>query len=475
VSADSGGAPEGSWREIFFGRYVVHTLVLNLGMTLFAINQFVVATLMPTVVADLGGVDLYTWAFSLFAVGAIIGSASAGPLRDALGTRLAFAGAGLVLGAGLAGAALAPDMPTFVLFRLIQGIGGGAVASQGYGLVAVVYPPELRSRALGVISTVWGIATAIGPGFGGAFANPAAWPWAFWTLVPFAVAFAALAWRHGDAARGHGKLGEIPYVRLGLLALAILVMSAPSLALPNWARGGLIACALALVALTFAQDARAPRRMFPRRIAAVATEFGAMYAVILLVSIVLAFINTYTTFFVQVLHGVDPFTAGYLFAVQSFMWTVGALIVAGGRAALERPFIVFGLAMLLAASGAIALIVDRGSVVAIAAALAVSGTGIGFMNNPTTQRVMALASEAERHAAGASVQSIRNIGVSFGAAFAGMVAAVAGLADGADRETIAHAMRWVYAVNAAFAALPLLLVLAIAAAWWSKRGSASPE
>ena len=77
-------APEeaGSWAEIFTGRYGIYNFILNLGMLLFAINQFVVATIMPSVVADLGGVGYYTWAFSLFAVGAIVGAASAGTMRD---------------------------------------------------------------------------------------------------------------------------------------------------------------------------------------------------------------------------------------------------------------------------------------------------------------------------------------------------------------------------------------------------------
>ncbi len=152
----------GRWADLFTGRIGAYTFVLGLGMGLFAINQFVVATIMPTVLADLGGVDFYTWAFSLFAVGAIIGAASANPLREAFGVRRAYAGAGLVLGLGLAGAALAPDMQTLVGWRLVQGVGGGAVASQGYGLVAIAYPPHLRSRILGVVSTLWGTVTIMG-------------------------------------------------------------------------------------------------------------------------------------------------------------------------------------------------------------------------------------------------------------------------------------------------------------------------
>jgi MFS family permease len=469
---DDNGEGRGRWSEIFLGRYGVYTLVLNLGMTLFAINQFVVATLMPTIVAELGGVDFYTWAFSLFAVGAIIGSASAGPLREAFGAQLSYAGAGLVLGAGIVAAALANDMPTFVASRLIQGIGGGAVASHAYGLVAMVYPQRLRSRALSIISTIWGTSTVIGPGFGGAFAEPGLWRNAFWVLVPFTIAFAALAWRYTEKSLGHGRLSELPYGRLALLGLAIVLVSGASLAVPNWSRGVLIAAAIAITALAFVLDARAPRNMFPRQAMAIGCELGATYWILFLISIVMAFVNTYTTFYLQVLHGIGAFTAGYLFAIQSFTWTFGALIAATARSALEMAFIVIGLAFVLVASVVIALVVDRGPVVLIAFAIGVAGIGIGLMNNPAIQRIMAAAPEPERHVAGTSVQSIRNIGVSFGAATAGMVAAIAGLADGADHNAVAAAMRWVYGANVAFAILPLALAVLLFVSGRPRRAAA---
>ena len=214
-----------SWAEIFTGRYGIYTFILNLGMLLFAINQFVVATVLPSVVADLGGLGYYSWAFSLFAVGAIIGAASAGPLSEAFGARNAYAGAGLVLGLGLAVSALATDMPTLVAGRLVQGIGGGAVASQAYGLIATIYPERLRSRVLTVVSTMWGGATVGGPAFGAVFAEAGSWRGAFWSLAPLTVVFALLAWRFVEGATARGGLSRMPYWRLALLALAVMHVS----------------------------------------------------------------------------------------------------------------------------------------------------------------------------------------------------------------------------------------------------------
>ena len=449
----------GRWADIFTGRMGVFTLVLGLGMGLFAINQFVVATIMPTILADLGGVGLYTWAFSLFAVGAIMGAASANALRQAFGVRKAYAGAGLMLAVGLAGAAVAPNMETLVAFRLIQGIGGGAVASQGYGLVAIAYPPHLRSRILGVVSTIWGISTLMGPGFGAAFAESGLWRGAFFGLLPLILLFVALAWQRVEGEAGDGRLSDIPYRRLALLTFAVFLLSATSLTELVWLRVVFVAIAIVFTVLTFKLDATAEHNMFPRGVTAVTTELGAVYWILFLGSIVLAIVNTYSTFYLQALHDVSPLVAGYLFAIQSLMWTTSAIFVSMLPRSFETGSIVTGLAFILAGATGIAFLVDSGPVTILAIAIALTGIGLGFINNPTIQRIIAIVPEKEAHRAGASVQAIRNIGISFGAAASGMVAAATGLVEGAGRDVVASSMTWVYGANAAVAVLALVMVI----------------
>lgn len=450
---------EGSWAEVLTGRYGIYTLILNLGITLFGTNQFVVATLMPTVVADLGGLDYYTWAFSLFAVGAIVGAAGAGPLRGAIGVRRAYVGAGLALAAGLAGSALATSMPSLVAWRFMQGIGGGAIASLAYSLVASIFPERLRSRELSIVSTIWGVATVGGPGFGGLFAAPGVWRGAFWSLTVLALMFAFLAWRFIENERGHGDWSKIPYERLALLAIAVLLLSATSLTRKTSVHLVLVIAAIATAGAAFAQDARADNNIFPRKVTVLTTEIGATYWIFFLVSVVLAFTNTYTTFYLQKLHGIAPFTAGYLFSIQSLVWTVSALFVADLRPKLLPLAVLAGLVLLLLASVAVAFTVISGPILVIAAALFVSGFGMGILNNPAIQHIMAVASNAERPLAGASVQAIRNIGISFGAAASGMVATTAGLADNVPFGVVAGAMQWVFGVNVVFAAAALAIAV----------------
>ncbi len=84
---------------------------------------------------------------------------------------------------------------------------------------------------------------------------------------------------------------------------------------------------------------------------------------------------------------------------------------------------------------------------------------VGCINNPTIQRIIAIVPEKENHMAGTSVQTIRNIGISFGAAASGMVAVAAGLSEGTGRDAVAMAMSWVYGINALFAVLALAMII----------------
>lgn len=436
--------------------------MLNGGMLLFAINQYVVATIMPSVVADLGGVGFLTWSFSLFAVGAIIGAAGAGPSRERWGTKRAYAGAGLVLGIGLLGSAFASDMLTLVSWRFVQGIGGGAVAAQSYGLVAVMFPESLRGRVLGTVSTTWGIATLGGPAFGAAFSDAGLWRWAFGLLVPLTVVFALVAWRYvpgqpPDASRR----SAMPWWRLALFGIAVLCFSATSLTSNIWNQAALAVIAIAMATAAFVRDARAEQRIFPRDVTVITSELGALCWIFFLVSIMVAFVGTYTTFYLQELHDVAPLSAGYLFAIVSFTWTGGALLVAQQPIARATTLIIGGLVLMVAASAAIAATLDPGPLWAIALALSSMGFGIGFLNNPAIQKVIVAAPEGEQQRAGTSVQAIRNIGMSFGAAIAGTIAASAGLEDGTGRDVVATAMQWVYAAGTLAGIVALVIALLV--------------
>ena len=450
--------PQGSWGAIFSGRLGVVTLVLNLGILLFAVDTFVVTSLMPTVEADLGGLRFYSWTFSLFAVGSIIGGASAGPLTDAIGRRAAYVGAGVLFFIGLVGAVVAPDMLSLVGARLVQGLGGGAIAAQAYGLVGALYPQHLRSRILAVVSTVWGVATVLGPGIGGGFAELGLWRSAFGTIAVLAAGFTLLAWQFVPRTEGHGRLSVLPYGRLGLLAFSVLSLSFTSQFDSITNRATLVVLSLITATLAFRFDSRADVRMYPRGVLALTTSLGPLYWVMLLIMIGLTFVSVYSTLVLQVLHGVKPIVAAYIFGSLSIAWTLSALVVSGWRGTRELAAIAIGLVIIVIGAVGLALFIVDGPVLVIAICLGLIGWGIGFTNNPLIQQAIMAAAPDEKHIAGSSVQSIRTFGISLGAATAGMIAAALGLTGEVEPETVSRAVIWVYGVNAGLAVVMLTAI-----------------
>jgi len=455
----SRGVGQGRWSDVLRGRLGIYTLALTLGTTLFAVSHFVVVAIMPTAAAEIGGLGYYAWTFSLFSVGAVIGAAGIGPMREVFGHRKAYVGGGLVFVIGLVGAALAPGMEILVAWRLVQGIGGGAIASQAYALIAQMYPEHLRGRALSFVSTSWAIAVLLGPAFGGTFAEFGNWRGAFWTLAGLGLVFVALAIRVVPRAETTGRLEKFPVARLSLLAGAVLGLSVTSQVDGNALRAVLVVVSVGVAAIAFHRDARAERGLFPRNALVINSEMGAAFLIIMLSTMAMVVISLFVTLYLQVLHGVAPIVAAFIFVLNSLAWTMTAFFVASSSGRRQSIGIVAGLVLIFGGFMGIAQVVEQGPVIIIAGFLVVTGTGFGLINNPLIQRAIAAAPADDQARTGSSVHTIRTLGQSFGAAIAGLVAAASGISDDATRESLGPAMEWVYTTGGAYPALALLVAV----------------
>ena len=193
------------WQELFRPELAAFTIILNLGIGLHAVDVFVISTVMPTVVKDIGGASFYAWSTMLYMVASIVGAASGGPLKAALGPRKGYALGGLLFLTGSAACGASPTMLVLLIARTVQGYGGGLLLAQSMGLISELYPPALRTRILATVSGVWGVAALVGPLVGGVFAEFDWWRGAFWASTPDhpVVHGAGLA----DAAARHGRDG----------------------------------------------------------------------------------------------------------------------------------------------------------------------------------------------------------------------------------------------------------------------------
>ncbi|WP_225766699.1 MFS transporter [Inquilinus sp. Marseille-Q2685] len=451
-------APAG-WADLVRGRNGVYALALAGGVTLHAVNMYIATTVMPTVVVDIGGLDFYAWATTLFVVTSILGAALTATLLKTAGPRGAYVVATLLFALGTLVCSLAPDMAVMLAGRSVQGLGGGFLYALAYGLTRVVLPERLWGRAIGLISAMFGVATLIGPAIGGVFAELGAWRAAFWSLLPFAAGFALLAAATlPRTSPDRNERSALPRLQLVLLTAAVLAVSAGSLASDRaWIIAGL-AVGVALVAAIAAVEARAGARLLPRRSFGTATPLGALYLMIALLMLSMQ-PEIFVPYLLQQLHGQSPLGAGYLAALMAIGWTVASFLSSrwqergGDRLVIAGPALALAglvlLAAVLPAEGA----GDWLLLAPICLGLMLIGVGIGLAWPSLVTRVYQSAPATEQDLAAGGMTTVQLFAIAFGTACAGMVANLAGIAEPGGLAGASSAAFW---LAAAFAAAPAL-------------------
>ena len=458
------------WADLFRAGRWRYTTLLNLGIGIHALDIFIITTVMPSVVDDIGGHAWYTWPTMTYMVGSIIGGACGFHLRVRLGQQRGYVWGGIVMLVGTIGCALPPDMATLLVARLVKGLGGGFVISQSMALTRDLYDARIRTRMLGTITTTWSIAALIGPAVGGAFAELDWWRGAFWATVPVGLLFVWMAWRIVPSSAAAAPDRRLPWRRLLLLGCGVLTVGLAGQfkgMIP--VSGGLIVLAIFMVWVTFKLDDAAHPSLFPKRALSVFTPVGLAYWVYFSISATHSALLVFAPLFLQVLHDVTPLYLGYLSLVFSIAWTIGALAVGGLSDLNERLASVGG--MLLAALGTVGFMVAvlTGPQLLISTLISVIGLGIGATNVLMTAYGMSVARRGEESVTASSMPTVRSIGVAFGAAVAGLIANGAGLEEGVDRETVANVALWVLGATAFIPAIGAVFCLRAVTWGWSHR------
>src|SRR5437899_6395482 len=155
---DSPSPTPARWLALFVGGNGARTFVLAGGLAVHAISVFVVATILPGIVRDIGGLAYYAWTSMLFVVGSIGGAVIAPSLLALLGSRGSYRVALILFVAGSLVCAAAPAMSVLLIGRLLQGIGGGLLPALAYATIRRLFPEPLWSRGISMLSGVWGVA-----------------------------------------------------------------------------------------------------------------------------------------------------------------------------------------------------------------------------------------------------------------------------------------------------------------------------
>lgn len=437
-------AEEGTgWSDMFRGTRGIYTVLLNLGIGLHAIDIFVITTIMPAVVADLGGVRFYAWTTMLYMVGTIVGAASGSYVRSRLGRRRGYVAGGLIFLAGAIGCAAAPSMETLLVFRVIEGFGGGLLMSQSMTLVSDFYTGKLRTRVLATVTTTWSIASVAGPMIGGVWGSIGIWRGAFLTTCVLTVLFVIAAWRvipESEPAGGQ----RLPYRRLLLLGLSVIMVGTTGqIEALEW-RIGFIALGIAFLWFTLRLDGSSDTGLFPRRVLSLFAPIGTAYWVFLLLAASYTPLTIFMPLALRTLYGLDPLWIGYVLTVFSTTWTVGSMGTAGWSPRWTRIACVGGMLVAAASIFGIALTVGSASIWIMTALMATAGLGIGATNVHSISWTFAAADKDQAQITASAMPAMRSVGIAFGSALAGLVANASGLSQGTTPEIVREALPWIF-------------------------------
>ena len=408
------------------------TAALVLTITLVAFESLAIATVMPVVAADLGGLGLYGWVFSGFFLGSLLGIVLAGRAADRRGTRLPFA-AGLVLfSLGLVAGGAAQSMPMLVAGRVAQGLGAGVIPAVAYTTVARSYPPDLRPRVFAVFSSAWVVPGLVGPAAASAIAGWSSWRVVFLALLPLVglaalLALPVLSDRVAGEAR---KAGDGPSGAPGDAPAddrrrdAVVLVAGVAMVLAGLGAHQLW-LAVALVVAGAVPAAWAFVRLVPE--GTLALHPGLPAAVATRGVLTFAFFGTdaYVSLSVTEAHDAPTWVAGLALTGATLSWTTGAwvqqrvVVRRGPRWLVRRGFAVI-------AVGVAGMIVGLGPVPVgvIVAAWTVAGLGMGLSYAPISVTVLGTAAPGQEGRASASLQLTDVLGVSIGTGLVGVFVAV---------------------------------------------------
>ena len=450
---DTATIATGSWRELLGPKNLGASTVLAGGVALYATNQFLTISLMPSAVADIGGHRFYAWVTTVYLVASVVAATTVHSLLMRLGPRLSYLLGLSVFGIGSLVCAAAPTMEILLVGRMVQGAAGGLLAGLGYAVINTALPSSLWTKASALVSAMWGVGTLVGPAAGGLFAQFGSWRWAFGVLVILTAAMAILvpitlpARRDADVDVERIPIPVWSLLLLGTAALAVSVAGIPH----DWrATAALLALGAALVAVFIYVDRRLPAAVLPP------STFGSgplkwIYLTLgLLMGATMA--DMYVPLFGQRLAHLTPVAAGFLGAGLAIGWTVGEISSASLRTTrvISRTVAVAPLVMATGlAIGALTQFEDAsiGLVAVWAVALLITGVGVGIAWPHLSAWAMSCVDDpSEGPAAAAAINTVQLICGAFGAGLAGVVVNLTETGD-------ATPARWLFAAFAVLAAV----------------------
>jgi len=387
-----------------------------------AMDSTVVGTALPTIARELGSFELYPWIVAGYLITGTTTVPLWGRLADIRGRKPVLLSGLVIFVVASALCAWSPSMLWLIAFRTLQGIGAGCIQPLVFTTVGDIFPLEQRARLQGFFSSMWAIASIVGPGLGALFVSTIGWRWIFTINIPIGIAAAALLW--GYAERKEQRAQASLDVRSALLLTAAVTLLLIGLgtgsesATPIWP---LVAVAVALLGAFVALEWRSrnptvPLHLLRHRVIGPAILIG------LIAGTLMFGVTAYLPLWVQSVQGGSAYEAGVAVAAMSLGWPVASSV--SGFAMIRigyQRLVIIGALALVAGSVMLAVAQVSTSIIWMGAASLVIGVGMGTFTAPLLIVIQSSVAWAERGAATALNQFSRTIGGAVGVAFMGIV------------------------------------------------------
>jgi MFS family permease len=428
---------EARWRDLFTLALLPRAILVCLGIWLNAADSLVTATIMPSVVRNIGGYAFFAWPVATYLLGSILGGACAGYFAHSRGLRAALIASALPYIIGCTLSAFAGSMAAFLVGRFLQGAGAGLIVGMCYVAINTLFPGSHYRRVMALLSGVWGIATLFGPLLGGLFSQGNGWQTLFLMFAGQGVIFAIAALFLVPRVAVEDQDSKVPVQTLVFLSLAVIANLIAGV-LENVALAGAsLVLAMLLLVVALRSDASAPAHLFPRRVAHLADRAGQGYLAIFALNASCVGFSVYGAAILQAAYGLSPLYAGYVICMEAMGWTIVALIVAELPHSSDTFWIRLGVTVAALSVMSLIFTLPSGSIVAVVVSATALGGSFGAFWAFLTRRILELLPPAERSLGAGAMPTTQMLGNAVGAAFCGLIANALGAAQGMDR---AHAL-----------------------------------
>ncbi|MFD4140346.1 DHA2 family efflux MFS transporter permease subunit [Streptomyces sp. NPDC058572] len=400
---------------------------LLLGMLLAALDQTIVATALPTIVSELGGLNHLSWVVTAYMLAATAATPLWGKLGDQYGRKKLFQAAIVIFLIGSALCGMAQNMPQLIGYRALQGLGGGGLMVLSMAIVGDIVPPRERGRYQGLFGAVFGATSVLGPLLGGLFTEHLSWRWVFYINLPIGVValLVVAAVLHIPKRRTRHTIDYLGTFLIASVATCLVLVA--SLGGTTWAWGSAQIIVLAVLGVVLlvafvAVERRAAEPVLPLKLFRVRT-FSLVAVISFIVGFAMFGAMTFLPTFLQVVQGVSPTLSG----VHLLPMVLGLLVTstASGqivsRTGRWKVFPIAGTAVTALGLFLLHQLEETSTTWEMSIYFFVFGAGLGLVMQVLVLVVQNAVSYEDLGVATSGATFFRSIGASFGVAVFGTV------------------------------------------------------